>query len=379
MITEILKGAPVKVFDFDAVIDSWPFSPKKSMSGIMIVWGREISVTASLYKRGEKKALPSHFFIHIHTVQPISLKWMDPFQIRESKGRSTLTKGRILHPFEGEIKQSKVKNRLELLQELMSGEKEMVLAMAKSLGFKGLAEKELLAFTRLSKKTLLSIGKQLEEEGKVRILSFVPLFLLTQNSFDALCMRILAFLSDFHTKHPEDFGVLPERIQKRFGLSSRVCALALKHLSREGKICNEKGNVALIDFYPHPSSEEEKLLMEMEAMYLDGKLHSVSLDELQKSFRLSKKKLHRLLSFLVERQKIVLGKDGFLLHSKWLDEVIRTVRGSNKKELSVSDFKQMTGLTRKYSIPLLELLDRLGVTRRKGAGREVIREEDKKG
>jgi selenocysteine-specific elongation factor len=80
----------------------------------------------------------------------------------------------------------------------------------------------------------------------------------------------------------------------------------------------------------------------------------------------------------VERRKIVLGRDGFLLHSKWLDDVILAVRSSGKKELSVSDFKQMTGLTRKYAIPLLELLDELGVTRRKGPVREIIQDGDKK-
>jgi hypothetical protein len=38
----------------------------------------------------------------------------------------------------------------------------------------------------------------------------------------------------------------------------------------------------------------------------------------------------------------------------------------------VADFKEMTGLTRKYVIPLLELLDQRGVTRRIGAKREIL-------
>jgi hypothetical protein len=39
----------------------------------------------------------------------------------------------------------------------------------------------------------------------------------------------------------------------------------------------------------------------------------------------------------------------------------------------VADFKAMTGLSRKYSIPLLELLDSLGVTRRKGSVRDILK------
>jgi selenocysteine-specific elongation factor len=79
-----------------------------------------------------------------------------------------------------------------------------------------------------------------------------------------------------------------------------------------------------------------------------------------------------MLSLLIERKKIVLGKDGFILHSRWLDEIIREVRNSGKKELTVSEFKTMTGLTRKYAIPLLELLDQMRVTKRKGSIREIL-------
>jgi hypothetical protein len=69
---------------------------------------------------------------------------------------------------------------------------------------------------------------RLEEEGKARILGFSPLFLLSQESFDFLCGRILEFVGQYHAKHPESRGV--------GGRSSEVRAsrdrqqLALKHL-----------------------------------------------------------------------------------------------------------------------------------------------------
>jgi selenocysteine-specific elongation factor len=79
-----------------------------------------------------------------------------------------------------------------------------------------------------------------------------------------------------------------------------------------------------------------------------------------------------MIALLTEREKIVLGKDGFILHSRWLDEVIQQVRNSGKRELTVSEFKEMTGLTRKFAIPLLELLDQMRVTRRRGSTREIL-------
>jgi len=55
-----------------------------------------------------------------------------------------------------------------------------------------------------------------------------------------------------------------------------------------------------------------------------------------------------------------------------LDEIISRIKKFGKRELTVADFKKMTGLSRKYAIPLLELLDQMGVTRRKGSLREIL-------
>jgi selenocysteine-specific elongation factor len=378
METRRKKEDQMKGSDFDALVDSWPSPTQSVIKRFLVIKGQEISASVYLYEEAKGEGLPGQHFVHIHTAQPLSLTWKDSFEILDRKTGAALFKGRVLYPFKREIKQKDIKKRLELLRELSGDEKEMVLAKTRSQGVKGLVEKDLAEFSSLNKDTLLKLSRQLEGEGKIRILSFSPIFLLSQDSFDFLCTRILAYLSEFHEKHPEDFGVPPERIQKRFGLPSRVLVLALKHLSRAGQISESESNVALMDFYPLPSPEEEKLLEDMEEMYLEGEFRSVSLEEMQKRFRLSKKRLNRMLSFLVERRKIVLGKDGFLLHSRWWDEVIQAIRSSEKKELSVYDFKQMTGLTRKYAIPLLELLDQMGVTQRRGPTREIIQDVDKK-
>ena len=42
------------------------------------------------------------------------------------------------------------------------------------------------------------------------------------------------------------------------------------------------------------------------------------------------------------------------------------------ERISVSAFKELTGITRKYAIPLLEYLDRERVTRRQGDERVIL-------
>lgn len=372
------RAQPQNVFDFEAVVDSWPSPAQITIKGILAIKGRKIRVTLYRYDDKGKEGLPDRHFVRINTNQRLTLCWGDSFRILEGIHGDVVLQGRVLMPNAGAIKLKGIKRRLELLRGFSGDAKGMVLASTRFGGVKGRTEKELTEFASLPREELLKLSRQLEEEGKIRILSFSPLFLLSQESIDFLCRRILAHLSEFHEKHPEEFGLSPAKIQRRFGLPRRVLALVLKHLDRTGQIIQDEESVALGDFLAHPFPEEEALLREMEEMSIEGELRLVSLAELQRRFGLSKKKLNRMLSFLVERRKIVLGKDGFFLHSQWLDDIIQRIRSLEKKELSVSDFKQMTGLTRKYAIPLLELLDEMGITRRRGPTREIIRNRDEK-
>jgi selenocysteine-specific elongation factor len=78
----------------------------------------------------------------------------------------------------------------------------------------------------------------------------------------------------------------------------------------------------------------------------------------------------------------VLGDEGlllrvgeaFLVHRDRLDALKAEVRQRwpPGTRLDVAGFKDLTGLTRKFVIPLLEFLDRERVTRRAGNERQVL-------
>jgi selenocysteine-specific elongation factor len=151
-----------------------------------------------------------------------------------------------------------------------------------------------------------------------------------------------------------------------------VLEFILKYLGLAGKI-NRRGEYIVPSGYKLPvSPEEKKLLAEMEVLLQKGKFRSASREELQNLLGVSPDKLKKLMSLLIERKKIVQGKDGFLVDSEWLDVIIARVMNLDKKELRVADFKKMTGLSRKYAIPLLELLDQMKITRRRGSTREIL-------
>ena len=65
---------------------------------------------------------------------------------------------------------------------------------------------------------------------------------------------------------------------------------------------------------------------------------------------------------------------GLLVHRETLDTLKKDVlqRWPPGSRLDVGGFKELTGLSRKYVIPLLEYLDRERVTRRAGNDRLIL-------
>ena len=248
----------------------------------------------------------------------------------------------------------------------------MLDALCRKRGTSGLHAREILEFCDLDAERLQHWGEKMEEEGKVKILSFSPLHLISRESFDHLGEKILLYLDQFHEKQPGQKGVLLEKVKKRFGVSDKVLRLAVKTLEKAGKVQQAGPRLMLPSHEIALSAQEEKILQKLEEMCYRGEFQSVSLDEIRRQFRLSRDRLERLLSLLTERQKIIQGPEGLFIHSLWLDDIIGRVRALGKKEMTVADFKELFGITRKHAIPLLEYLDRERVTRRVGDVRKIL-------
>jgi selenocysteine-specific elongation factor len=78
--------------------------------------------------------------------------------------------------------------------------------------------------------------------------------------------------------------------------------------------------------------------------------------------------LRDVLGRLVYQGKVVKIKGDMYFSGRHIEEFKKTVRERliQKKEMLPADFKALTGLSRKYMIPLLEHLDEIKLTIRTG-------------
>ena len=61
-----------------------------------------------------------------------------------------------------------------------------------------------------------------------------------------------------------------------------------------------------------------------------------------------------------------------MFHQSAIDSLRRLLASRKSTRFNVGNFKDWTGISRKYAIPLLEFLDREHVTRREGDERLVL-------
>ena len=129
--------------------------------------------------------------------------------------------------------------------------------------------------------------------------------------------------------------------------------------------------VALQQGKPVPAPDPA--LSAVAAIYQRAGLSPPLLSEVAATLKRKDAELRPLITLLLREKKLVpLGSENFFIHEDALAQLRDQIRKLRGQALDVARFKQITGLSRKFAIPLLEYLDRQNVTRKTGDSRLVL-------
>jgi len=202
-----------------------------------------------------------------------------------------------------------------------------------------------------------------------------PVSLVSPRALATLAETAQARLRDFHGARRLDAGMPREELRRRVfaRVPEGVFEAVLDGLAREGRARVSGDTVALADhevrFTPEEAAVRASLLAAVRAAELTGVDMTHPPPGMAADGRVLEKvaraltaegTLRRVGDALVESSRLEVLKD----------EVRR--RWPPGSRLDVAGFKDLTGLSRKFVIPLLEYLDRERVTRRTGADRFVL-------
>ena len=121
-----------------------------------------------------------------------------------------------------------------------------------------------------------------------------------------------------------------------------------------------------------PDAETERLAA-VALAYESAGLAAPSVLEVAQRLNFKEAEMRRLVTALQRDKTLVrMGSDNLFIHSGALNQLAMQLTALRGSLLDVARFKQLTGLSRKYAIPLLEYLDRQRITRIQGDQRLVL-------
>jgi selenocysteine-specific elongation factor len=222
---------------------------------------------------------------------------------------------------------------------------------------------------------LVSLLPALQQRPEVSAFGRDPVWLVSADALRALGEAARARLAEFHAGRPLQSAMPREELRRRvFARAPQgVFEAVIDTLARDGQARVTADGVALaghaVSFTPDESRVREALLAAALAAGLEG----VDLAHPPASLRADPRLVDRVARALIAEGALRRVGDALADAARLdvlKDEVRR--RWPPGTRLDVGAFKEVTGLTRKFVIPLLEYLDRERVTRRSGPDRVVL-------
>ena len=241
----------------------------------------------------------------------------------------------------------------------------------------GLGHEEIVARTGWTEKEIQGTLEKLRGTGRIRIVSAEPLALVSGKLFEDVRKKIVEKVERFQKENPLLPGIAREDLRASLGkrVRSETFRAALeelvaqKSLDAQGELVKKAGSeIALLP-------EEAKAKEQIEAAFASAGLAVPSVKEVLAKLAVESKRAEKLLQILLREKSLVRVSAELVFHRQalgQLKEQLAVYKKTKSDRISVPAFKELTGITRKYAIPLLEYLDREHVTRRVGEERVIL-------
>ncbi len=197
---------------------------------------------------------------------------------------------------------------------------------------------------------------------------------LSRSAWEELNLKVISLLGTFHERNPLSGGISKEELREQ--TFSRVVTFdaILQALVREKKIEIAKDLVRIPGRGVVMKDEEADSKAKIEEAFASAGLKVPALADVLAGLKVDRGRAQKIVTLLLREKILQKISDELVFHHSALEQLRQQVKERKiiSSRMDVAQFKELTGVSRKYAIPLLEYLDRERVTRRVGDAREII-------
>ncbi len=307
--------------------------------------------------------------------EAVSLIRDDRFVIRSYSPVRTIGGGKVLDPIPPKHKrfqQAIVDGLAELADAAPDG---IIDYQARMAGPAGIRYDALLLMTNLPAKALDStIGSMLNAQ-RIMLVDKEHRLYVHQAVFEDLKQLSHDVLEAYHRDNPLKPGISKEELKSKFphGAGGKLFTLVLNRSVKDDQVVLEDNTVRLASHEVSLQVDQKALKQQIVDIYQDSGLTPPYFRDVVKRLAVEPKPAKGVLELLVGEKALIKVKEDLYYDRAILDKLKAELVAYivDKGEISTPEFKDMTGASRKYVIPLIEHFDATNVTIRVGDIRKL--------
>lgn len=356
----------------DVRIDVFDDSERAIRNGSRVhlyVGSAEVLCKVVLLDREEAMAGES-VYAQLRLEEEIAVKRGDKFILRFYSPMETVGGGVILNPTAKKIKRFDERALEGLKAKDCGGDESAFVQTLSEESYRLTSIDEVIRLLGMTKDEVSETLDGLLDEG--RAVKVTDTIILEKSALEDIKEKVTDFLSDYHEKNPVSPGIPKEEFKGKIGALLKVkddkkIQSLMEYLAGQGTIALNEGIVSLPDFTVEYTHEQKEVMNKIYSLYEAYGFEVPYTDQVADNFK-NKKEAMQLIDAMVSEGILTRINYQYCMLTDVLNQGLDMIKNQIREtgEITLAQFRDMIGSSRKYAILILDYADEQKITRMEG-------------
>jgi selenocysteine-specific elongation factor len=324
----------------------------------------------------EEELAPGNTAIaQIRLNSPVALVKDDRFVLRSYSPVRTIGGGHILNPIPGKHKSLKPETIQGLKTLAENTGDEIIDYHIMQSGYHGTSFSELKLMTNIPEKQLNTYLQALLSKQTIMVTDRENRTYIHGQILDRLKKQASDYLAHYHKNNPLKPGMPKQELKSRFTrpVGNKLFNLIINQTIKQNIIVSEEDTLRLATHKISLGLDQTDLREKILQTYEQSGLTPPYFKDLIKNLKTDPAQAGAVLHLLIDEGLIIKTKEDLYFHQTAINDLKKKLVDFliSNQQLTTPQFKEMTGVSRKFLIPLIEYFDSKNITIRIGDIRKL--------